>query len=139
MTIITTPALLFPAISLLLLAYTNRFLVLAQLVRQLVREDQAVKPDDARHAVYKQQLKTLQQRISCIKYMQALGIISFIACTASMLFLMLELQLWGDLLLVASLVILVISLLFALFEVLVSTEALSVELSNHQLDDERRF
>ncbi|WP_372971143.1 DUF2721 domain-containing protein, partial [Marinobacter sp.] len=32
---LTTPALLFPAISLLLLAYTNRFLVLAQLIRQL--------------------------------------------------------------------------------------------------------
>ena len=132
MTVLTTPALLFPAISLLLLAYTNRFLVLAQLVRQLVREDQDITPDDKRHTAYLRQLSTLQQRIRCIKYMQALGIISFIACTASMLALMLEHQFWGDLLLVASLVILVISLLFALYEVLVSTEALSVELNSHQ-------
>lgn len=131
MTVLTTPALLFSAISLLLLAYTNRFLVLAQLVRQLVREDKAVKPDDERHTAYLRQLTTLKQRIRCIKYMQALGIISFIACTASMLVLMLKQQFWGDVLLVASLVILVISLLFALFEVLVSTQALSVELEGH--------
>ena len=136
MPIITTPALLFPAISLLLLAYTNRFLVLAQLVRQLVREDQAVKPENAKRCAYQRQLKTLQQRISCIKYMQALGIISFITCTASMLTFMFELQFWGDILLVASLVILVISLLFALFEVLVSTEALSVELSSQASNHE---
>lgn len=135
MTIITTPALLFPAISLLLLAYTNRFLVLAQLVRQLVREDLNVQPGDARHAVYTRQLQTLQQRIRCIKYMQALGIISFIACTASMLFLMLKMQITGDVLLVASLVILVVSLLFALYEVLVSTEALSVELACQQTNN----
>ena len=30
-----TPALLFPAISLLLLAYTNRYLALANLIRKL--------------------------------------------------------------------------------------------------------
>ena len=90
MTVLTTPALLFPAISLLLLAYTNRFLVLAQLVRQLVREDKAVKPDDERHTAYLRQLTTLKQRIRCIKYMQTLGIIGFIACTASMLVLMLK-------------------------------------------------
>jgi Protein of unknown function (DUF2721). len=32
---LTTPALLFPAISLLLLAYTSRFLALAALMREL--------------------------------------------------------------------------------------------------------
>lgn len=34
---LTTPALLFPAISLLLLAYTNRFLTLAGLIRNLYK------------------------------------------------------------------------------------------------------
>ena len=75
----TTPALLFPAISLLLLAYTNRFLVLAQLIRQLnTREGGQVRE------VAKRQIENLRQRMFLIRSMQRWGVISFVLCTLSM-------------------------------------------------------
>ena len=74
----TTPALLFPAISLLLLAYTNRFLVLAQLIRQLNnREGEQVRE------LAKRQIVNLRQRIVLIRSMQRWGVISFLLCTLS--------------------------------------------------------
>ncbi len=68
---LTTPALLFPAISLLLLAYTNRFFALAALIRTLSSE---VTP------VNGQQLKNLHRRISIIRRMQEAGVLSFAFC-----------------------------------------------------------
>ena len=55
---LTTPALLFPAISLLLLAFTNRFLVLAQLIRQLKQMD-----TEEDHALIARQIGMLRKRI----------------------------------------------------------------------------
>ena len=122
---LTTPALLFPAISLLLLAYTNRFQVLAQLIRNL-RKRHIERESD----VNLRQLSLLQKRIGYIKYMQALGIFSFILCTFSMFSLFLGYQMAGMFLFGISLLSLVGSLLFALVEVLMSTNALSVELED---------
>ena len=62
---LTTPALLFPAISLLLLAYTNRFLVLAQLIRQLKQMDSE---DD--YALIARQIGMRKKRIVLTKRMQ---------------------------------------------------------------------
>ena len=136
---VTTPALLFPAISLLLLAYTNRFLVVAQLIRQLLREQEATGMKHQIASQYYRQAVMLRQRISCIKYMQALGILSFIACTISMLAIFLNYQLPGRILLGGSLVVLLLSLLFALFEVLISTQALAVEIdSQSQITNSKR-
>ena len=78
----TTPALLFPAISLLLLAYTNRFLVLAQLIRQLNTREGGQVRDMA-----KRQIEDLRQRMFLIRSMQRWGVISFVLCTLSMFFL----------------------------------------------------
>lgn len=69
---ITTPALLFPAISLLLLAYTNRFLVLAQLIRELHFKYKQ-NPDD----LILKQIDNLRKRVNLIKNMQFLGVFSF--------------------------------------------------------------
>ena len=82
---LTTPALLFPAISLLLLAYTNRFLVLAQLIRELHSSDR-----DYFQSMVQRQIANLRQRIALIRLMQALGVSSFIVCTLSMLGLFVE-------------------------------------------------
>ncbi|MBX3687714.1 MAG: DUF2721 domain-containing protein, partial [Rhodocyclaceae bacterium] len=71
---ITTPALLFPAISLLLLAYTNRFLSLAQVIRQLHSSPERGTP------VVDRQIPGLKLRIVMIKYMQGLGVLSFLLC-----------------------------------------------------------
>jgi hypothetical protein len=72
---LTTPALLFPAISLLLLAYTNRFLTLAALMRELYARYKAT-PDPR----IKGQLANLRYRIGIIRNMQAFGVASFFGC-----------------------------------------------------------
>ena len=72
---INTPALLFPAITLLMLAYTNRFLAIAALVRKL--HDEYVKKEDT---LLKRQIKNLRHRISLIRNMQASGVLSFLLC-----------------------------------------------------------
>lgn len=124
---LTTPALLFPAISLLLLAYTNRFLVIAQLIRSLYKQN-AEHPDrDLR-----EQILHLKVRIIAIRRMQVLGIIAFIFCVLSMLLLFLQLPGPGTVLFAASLVLLVASLGFSLYEVQISGQALQLQLKGLQ-------
>lgn len=124
---LTTPALLFPAISLLLLAYTNRFLVLAQLIRSLYKQN-AEHPDrDLR-----EQILHLKIRIVAIRRMQVLGIIAFIFCVLSMLMLFLQMPGPGTVLFAASLVLLVASLGFSLYEVQISGQALQLQLKGLQ-------
>ena len=78
---ITTPALLFPAITLLLLAYTNRFLAVATLIRSLHRK-QVETPEKS---VLAGQIKNLRLRIRLIKNMQIFGVISFLFCVITMM------------------------------------------------------
>ena len=77
---ITTPALLFPAISLLMLAYTNRFLALANLIRNL--NDKYRTDPNQKHIV--QQIRNLRTRIRLIRSMQSFGVLSFIFCVICM-------------------------------------------------------
>jgi len=116
---ITTPALLFPAISLLLLAYTNRFLTLAQVVRQLAA-DRTNPPLVAR------QIPGLKRRIGLIKYMQGFGVVSFLLCALSMLAIYADYGPLGKGLFGLSIIALAVSLLLSLWEVVISTQALSV-------------
>lgn len=120
---ITTPALLFPAISLLLLAYTNRFLVLAQLIRQLRQMD-----TEEDHALIARQIAMLRKRIVLTKRMQAFGVLSFFVCTVSMFLLFLGAQMAGAITFGLSLVLLSVSLLYSLYEIIISTNAINVEL-----------
>lgn len=122
---LTTPALLFPAISLLLLAYTNRFLVLAQLIRQLHSSER-----DYFQSMVQRQISNLRQRIALIRLMQALGVSSFIVCTLSMLGLFLEQQQLAEWLFGLSLLLLVASLLTSLYEIAISTRAIEAELAD---------
>ncbi len=122
---LTTPSLLFPAISLLLLAYNNRFQALGLLIRQMTKEG-----DACRRPHYRQQLEILKRRIGYIRRMQALGIISFILCTFSIFSLFIGQQDTGIYLFGSSLMTLVASLLFALVETLSSTQALMLELDS---------
>jgi hypothetical protein len=122
---ITTPALLFPAISLLLLAYTNRFLVLAQLIRQLNnREGKQVRE------IAKRQIENLRQRIVLIRSMQRWGVISFIVCTLSMFCLFMEWDLAGQWCFGFSLASLVLSLAVSLYEIQISCQAINIELES---------
>lgn len=120
---ITTPSLLFPAISLLLLAYTNRFVVLANVIRELSKRENA-----SSQALVRRQIDNLRLRIQMIRRMQVFGVLSFVLCTLSMFSLLLQWTLMGQLLFAISLILLVLSLLFSLYEVNISTEAINIEL-----------
>lgn len=130
---LTTPALLFPAISLLLLAYTNRFLVLAQLIRQLKQMD-----SEEDHSVIARQIGMLRKRIVLTKRMQAFGVLSFFLCTMSMFLLFLGFEMPGIVAFGISLVLLSLSLLYSLYEIQISTNAINVELSNFEARKEAR-
>ena len=121
---LTTPALLFPAISLLLLAYTNRFLVLAQLIRQLHSQR------DTLGDLVLRQIANLRQRLNLIKAMQGLGVLSFMLCSLSMLFVFLFLPRLAEWSFGGSLFLLVLSLLCSLVEIAISTRAIEIELED---------
>lgn len=121
---ITTPALLFPAISLLLLAYTNRFLTLAQVIRQLHASP------DPRARVVQRQIAGLKLRVRLIKYMQTIAVLSFLLCSLAMLALFAGRGEAGKVLFGSSMLALALSLVLSLIEVLVSTNALAVVLED---------
>ena len=119
---ITTPALLFPAISLLFLAYSNRFHALASLLRDLHARYKS-KPDPGICA----QMKNLQYRIGLIKNMQLLCVAAFFLCVLSMLILFLGQVTAGEIVFGLSLVLLLLSLGIAMRELQVSVNALNLQ------------
>lgn len=122
---LTTPALLFPAVSLLLLAYTNRFLALASLIRNLharYRED--------RDALVAAQIDTLRYRVSLVRNMQALGVSSLLSCVVCMFVLFQGWTQMGKYIFGFSLVLLMSSLVLSIREILVSVYALNLQLSD---------
>jgi hypothetical protein len=120
---LTTPGLLFPAISLLMLAYTNRFVVLTNVIRQLSNLENA-----SSQKLVLRQIRNLRIRVQVIRMMQAFGVLSFVFCTLSMFSLLLSWVMMGVYLFAVSLILLVISLLFSFFEVHISTNAINIEL-----------
>jgi hypothetical protein len=124
---INTPALLFPATSLLMISYTTRFLHLANLVRSL----HALRPGVPELAVLKQ-IRNLRKRIFLIRNMQAAGVTSLLLCVICMLLL------FGGQLQVAqacfavSLILMIGSLLLSLWEIWISVDALNVHLQGIQ-------
>lgn len=121
---LTTPALLFPAIALLLLAYTNRFLGLASLIRNLKSQFQE-KGDPNLIG----QISNLRKRIIQVRNMQACGILGFLFCVLSMWLMYNEQQKIADYAFGLSLLLLMISLLISFREIQISVKALEIELS----------
>lgn len=122
---LTTPALLFPAISLLLLAYTNRFVVLASLIRHLQGQTRKHRRD-----IIVRQMQNLRRRITLIRNMQMLGVGSFILCTIAMFLIFVELIMLGQIVFGASIFLLVMSLILSLWEVAISTKAIEIALED---------
>ena len=122
---LTTPALLFPAISLLLLAYTNRFLTLASLIRDLHARYTA-NPDQ----ILLWQLRSLRYRVLLIKQMQGFGVASLLLCVVSMFTLFVDWQLAGKVVFGLALLLMVVSLALSLREIQVSVDALNLRLSD---------
>ena len=123
---INTPALLFPAITLLLLAYTNRFLALASLVRKLHDEYMS----GEKKSLLIKQIHSLRRRINLVRYMQGLAVFSFLSCVGSMYSIYRSRLEIGSYVFALSLLCLMASLVISLIEIIQSTKALELELSD---------
>ncbi|MCL6270962.1 DUF2721 domain-containing protein [Sansalvadorimonas sp. 2012CJ34-2] len=121
---LTTPALFFPAISLLFLSYTNKFLALAALVRSLHQEFET----NPNCRSLTDQIGIIHRRLMLIKHMQGLGILSFIFCVLDMFLLYLGMEHEALLVFGGCLFFLLASLLICAIEIHISTAALDVEL-----------
>jgi uncharacterized Tic20 family protein len=122
---ITTPALMFSAVSLILLAYTNRFLSYAQIVRNLYADYKKNKD-----MVLVDQIKNLRRRLYMIRAMQAFGVISLFLSMASMLLLYLDIKLLGAITFAVGLISMIISLAISLWEIQISVRALDLHLKD---------
>ncbi len=123
---INTPALLFPAITLLMLAYTNRFLSLAALVRKL--HDEYNRGEKEQHIL--RQIKNIRSRINLIRYMQSFGIFSFLCCVLCMYSIFRGWMVIAHWIFATSLICLLISIILSLLEINKSTRAIELELGD---------
>jgi hypothetical protein len=123
---INTPALLFPAITLLMLVYGNRFLAIANRIRSL--HDQYNK-SEIKHLTLGQ-IKSLRARLNLIRYMQGLGALSFFCCVLCMYFIYRNWQHAANITFAASMITLLASIVMSFIEIQQSTKALELELSD---------
>ena len=122
---LTTPALLFSAISLIMLAYTNRFLAYAAVIRNL-------------HAVYQEskdksllrQIKNLKLRINLTRWMQIFGISSLLLCVLTMFLIYIDQQVIAVWIFGTALIFLIISLALLIKEIQISAQALNFHISD---------
>lgn len=121
---ITTPALLFSAISLIMLAYTNRFLSYAQLVR-ILNEKYMEDPSD----ITAGQILNLRKRLYLTRKMQTFGVGSLFLCVISMFLIYIDYQLPAAYIFGIALLLLIASLGVSLKEIYISTRALEIQLS----------
>jgi hypothetical protein len=120
---LNTPALLFPAISLLLLAFTNRFLALASLIRQLHANYES-DPDE----ILLGQIANLRYRINLIRDMQAYGVSSLLLCVICMFVLFAGWVVVGKWIFAFSLILMAIALAISIREIQISVGALDLQL-----------
>jgi hypothetical protein len=122
---LTTPALLFSAISLIMLAYTNRFLAYASVIRNL--HDKFLKQQDP---ALIRQIKNLKRRLNLTRWMQIFGISSLLGCVLSMFLVYVTQQDLAVWVFGFSLLLLIISLAFLIQEINISVHALELHLSD---------
>lgn len=125
---LTTPALLFSAISLILLAYTHRFLSYAQLIRSL-REQHRLQPSKVTRA----QIDNLRLRLRLTRSMQSLGVASLFLCVVTMFLIYVGLQTLSAYVFGVALLCLIGSLGISLHEVRISVRALEIHL--HDMEE----
>ena len=120
-----TPSVLFSAVSLILLAYTNRFLAYAQLVRTL--KDRY---DQDHSAVTQAQIENLRKRLNLSRLMQVFGTVSLFLCVVTMFVIYIGLSLTAILIFGLALLALIVSLGLSIWEIIISSRALELYLGN---------
>ncbi len=131
---LSTPALLFSAITLLMLAFTNRFLAIASLIRGLHTKFNE-NPDEE---MIVEQIHNLRKRLSLIKNMQLFGLFSFLLCVVCMYLLFHGFTSAANWVFVGSMASLLIALGLSLIEIQISTKALNLELADMEEIFEKR-
>ncbi len=121
---LTTPALLFSAISLLLLAYTNRFLAYASVVRTLHS-----RIEEHKSHLLIGQIANLRKRLGLIRSMQLLGIGSLLLCVLCMFLMYIDIRPLADIIFGVALIMLILSLALSVWEIQISVKALDLHLS----------
>ncbi|ASB48674.1 MULTISPECIES: DUF2721 domain-containing protein [Marinilabiliaceae] len=122
---LTTPALLFSAISLILLAYTNRFLAYASVVRAL--HDKFIQsPNDILYG----QIQNMRKRLILTRSMQIMGIASLLLCVLCMFLIYIGWQTAAEIIFGVALVLLILSLGTSIKEIQISVKALDLHLSD---------
>jgi hypothetical protein len=130
---IESPSVLFPALSLMLLAFTNRFLAIAALIRKLHDEY-----DEKPSANIIRQILSLHRRIRLMRDMQTCGIVAIFLSVLSIALIYLGLNEWSTITFGLSLLLMLIALSFSIYEIYISIEALSTELED-VLEDRKGF
>ncbi len=128
---LSTPALLFPTVSLLMLAYTNRFLTLATIIRSL---HDRYKNDDDDNLLG--QIANLRYRVYLIRNMQIFGVLSLLFCVISMFALFAGWVAGGQWSFAIALILMIVSMLISLRELQISVGALDLLLV--ELEDEEK-
>ena len=122
---LTTPSLLFSAISLILLAYTNRFLSYASVVRALKEKHQQTHdPKDIA------QIANLRKRLYLTRSMQILGTLSLLLCVIAMFFIYVSWQIFAAWIFGIALLLLAASLCVCIWEINISVKALEIHLED---------
>lgn len=122
---LTTPALLFSAVSLILLAYTNRFLAYAQVVRNLHADFK-----ENQNSVLLGQIRNLRRRLRLTQLMQVLGITSLLLCVFCMFLIYLHFHILAEIVFGIALVLLILSLAISIREIQISVRALDLHLND---------
>ncbi|HNZ61322.1 MAG: DUF2721 domain-containing protein [Bacteroidales bacterium] len=131
-----TPTFLFSAVSLILLAYTNRFLSYAQLVRTL--KDRYMEDHSA---VTRAQIMNLRKRLSLTRMMQWFGVASLLLCVATMFLIYVGFQTVSAYVFAVALFLLIISLFLSVWEIQISTGSLEIylkEMENEEIQEKER-
>lgn len=122
---LTTPAVLFSAISLIMLAYTNRFLAYASLVRSL--HDRYLQSSNS---IFLKQIEHLKRRLKLTQAMQILGIGSLLLCVLCMFLIYVNWQRSAEIIFGVALLMLIASLMFSIREIRISSQALDLQIGD---------
>ena len=122
---IETPALLFSATTLILLAYTNRFLTIAQLIRELKK---TYNKEENKSILL--EIKNLNLRLTLIRYMQLMGVLCLFLSVFAMMLLFFGEHVVAIYLFGGSILSLLISLGISFWEISISVNALKLHLGD---------
>lgn len=129
-----TPTFLFSAISLILLAFTNRFLSYAQLVRTL--KDRYMEDHSA---ITLAQIMNLRKRLHITKNMQVFGVASLLMCVVTMFLIYIGLQTFAGFVFGIAILFLIISLSLSVWEMQISSKSLEIYLSDMEKGKKEKF